>query len=821
MKKMPLLWRWTLRDMRERWTQVVGISFIIALGVAVYCGLNSTVPWRIKSFAKSYDMLNMYDLRLELTQGSYLEAGQLQEAVRSIPHADQVEDVTVRLTFPTTVNASPTDESLVVSGRVFGLDVSGGGPAINKLHITQGRGLAAADEGTPVCVVEHNFADYHDVEPGDRTIRVSGGYELDAVGRGLSAEHFMVIEEESGLLGALAQDRYAVLFVPLATAQEIAALPGLVNEALISVPAGTSEADLDQIQREVEAAMAQAFPEVGISTEQGVDNFVRKTLYDDLVSDQQGMEFISFLLLLGAGFAAYILIGRIVEAQRREIGINMALGVTPRRIAHRYLLIGAQVAILGMVLGALLGLLINRPMATMLDELMPLPYLDSSFQPDLFAEAAFVGLLIPFLAILYPIWRAVRVAPIDAIQTGYLVSKGGGMAPLLARARLPGSSTALFPLRNLSRGMRRTVMTVLGLSVAILILLVIIGVIDTFQETLKAGREEVEQEAPERSMVLLDEFYPLSGPLVGEVAGADQVAQAVPVVILPGQLSGEQSFEVLIELMDLDNELWTPTLVRGGTDSPGPGVLINEKAARDLGVDVGDTVALRHPYRESQHAWRLVETSVQVVGIHPDIMRTTVYMDIKDTGIFNLEGLINSLHVNPTAGVTVEALRPQLSQVQGVASVRKVSGSLIAIEDFLDQYIGIFQVVQGVVLLMAFFIAFNTTRSNIEERRREIATMFAFGAQVRTVLRMTMVENLIVGILGTLVGIALGWLVLGGVVLQLFEHDAPDLDAILTIQVGTYGWAVLIGVIVVAVTPVFLTRRLIKMDIPSTLRVME
>ena len=819
--KMPLLWRWSLRDMRERWIQVIGVSFIIAMGVALYAGLNSTVPWRLKSFAKSYDMLNMYDLRLELTQGSYLDAGQLQEAVRSIPHADRVEDVTVRLTFPTTVDASTPGKPLVVSGRVFGLDVSGAGPAVNKLHITQGRELTAADDGAPVCVVEHNFADYHDLEPGDRTIRISGGYELDEVGRALSAEHFMVVEEGSGILGAFAQDRYAVLFVPLATAQEIAGLPGLVNEALITVPKGSSEADLDQVQQEVEAAMAQAFPEVGVSMEQGVDNAVRKMLYDDMESDQTSMEFIAYMLLLGAGFAAYILIGRIVEAQRREIGIHMALGVPARRIARRYLLIGAQIALLGMVLGALLGLLINQPMAAMIRGLLPTPYLDSSFQADLFAEAALVGLLIPFLAVLYPIWRAVRVAPVDAIQTGYLVSKGGGPAPLLARMRLPGSGTTLFPLRNLSRGMRRTVMTVLALSVAILILVVVLGFIDIFEETLKAGREEVEKDTPERTMVLLDEFYPLSSPQLGAIAGIDQVAQTVPVAVLPGQLSGEQSFEVLIELMDLDNELWTPTLVRGGTKSAGPAVLINEKAARDLGVEIGDTVALRHPYRESQYAWRMAETPVQVIGIHPDILRTSVYMALKDAAIFNLEGMVNSLFVNPTAGVTVEVLRPEVSQVQGVTSVRKVSGALIGIEDFLGQYIGIFEVVQVVVLLMAFFIAFNTTRSNIEERRREIATMFAFGARVRTVVRMTMMENLIVGVLGTLVGIALGWLVLGGEVMRLFEHDAPEMDAVLIVNVSTYAWAVLIGVILVAVTPVFLTRRLTKMDIPSTLRVVE
>jgi ABC-type antimicrobial peptide transport system permease subunit len=75
--------------------------------------------------------------------------------------------------------------------------------------------------------------------------------------------------------------------------------------------------------------------------------------------------------------------------------------------------------------------------------------------------------------------------------------------------------------------------------------------------------------------------------------------------------------------------------------------------------------------------------------------------------------------------------------------------------------------------------------------------------------------------MGTAVGIGLGWLLLSTSLLEMFERDAPELSATLKVSLSTYGWAALIGVAVVAVTPVFMTRRLLKMDIPSTLRVIE
>ena len=323
-------------------------------------------------------------------------------------------------------------------------------------------------------------------------------------------------------------------------------------------------------------------------------------------------------------------------------------------------------------------------------------------------------MLISFVAVLYPIWRAVRVAPVDAIQTGYIVSKGGGLAPLVARIPLPGSSFALFPVRNLSRGLRRTLMTVLGIAIAILILIAVSGMIDTFYETLRAGREEIEQAAPERTLVAFDGFYSLSDPLISSIAADERIAQAVPAVVLPGQLTGDQTFEVIVQMMDLENDLWTPTLVRGGTESRDPGVLINEKAARDLGVGIGDTLTLNHPYRASEHAWRIVQTPVEVVGIHRDILRLTVFMDIQHAPIMNLDQLVNSVHVGPAAGVDVKELHRTLSQTEGVATVRQVSAMMSGIEDLLDQYMGIFVVLQLIVLVIAFLIAFNTTRTNID-----------------------------------------------------------------------------------------------------------
>ena len=84
-----------------------------------------------------------------------------------------------------------------------------------------------------------------------------------------------------------------------------------------------------------------------------------------------------------------------------------------------------------------------------------------------------------------------------------------------------------------------------------------------------------------------------------------------------------------------------------------------------------------------------------------------------------------------------------------------------------------------------------------------------------------MIESAIVGVLATAVGIAAGIGVLSWVLGTLSREVFPELGVGITISTGTLVTAVLVGVVAVAAAPLLGARRLRRMDIPSTLRVVE
>ena len=135
--------------------------------------------------------------------------------------------------------------------------------------------------------------------------------------------------------------------------------------------------------------------------------------------------------------------------------------------------------------------------------------------------------------------------------------------------------------------------------------------------------------------------------------------------------------------------------------------------------------------------------------------------------------------------------------------------------------IGALRITVEFALALALLIAFNSTSISADERARENATMLAFGIRVRGALGIAVGESLITGILGTLLGIGGGLLVIGWVVNQTLPDTLPDLGLVVSISGSSILVASLVGVLAVALAPLLTARRLRRMDIPSTLRVVE
>ena len=111
MRRLWMWMRWSARDLRSRWVQVTAIAMIIAVGTGMTAGLGSMSVWRRASYDASYALLNHFDVRVELAEGSVAPEGALLDAAAPLVERGWVVEAEERLSVPTQVDASSVGET--------------------------------------------------------------------------------------------------------------------------------------------------------------------------------------------------------------------------------------------------------------------------------------------------------------------------------------------------------------------------------------------------------------------------------------------------------------------------------------------------------------------------------------------------------------------------------------------------------------------------------------------------------------------------------------------------------------------------------------
>ncbi|MDH5521916.1 MAG: FtsX-like permease family protein, partial [Acidimicrobiia bacterium] len=126
----------------------------------------------------------------------------------------------------------------------------------------------------------------------------------------------------------------------------------------------------------------------------------------------------------------------------------------------------------------------------------------------------------------------------------------------------------------------------------------------------------------------------------------------------------------------------------------------------------------------------------------------------------------------------------------------------------------------GSILLMVL-IAFNSASVAFDERARDHATMLAFGVRRRRIMRMATVESAALGVIATLLGAVGGYGFLRWAVRANISETVPEIGLNYVFTPTLVVALSVLGVVAVALAPLFNWRRLRRLDVPSTLRVME
>ena len=529
----------------------------------------------------------------------------------------------------------------------------------------------------------------------------------------------------------------------------------------------------------------------------------------------------AWLLLAGAALASFNLVSRVVESQRREIGVGMALGVSPARLAIRPLLFAAEISLLGVVAGVGVGLVFNQVFRGALEGLLALPAWETPLIPGVYARAAALGFAVPAAGGRLP--RGPRRArPPDRGDPGRLALGRGGRPGAAARTAAPAR---LEPRQDAHPEPRPH------------------SAADADEHARNRGRHHRPRRARRRVRLLQPRAgcQPQRGPLRQPTADDGDARRDLPDRRtgragdrrLPGRgrrrahprPSGHIALEEHVlrrqpaaprprqrRLAAADHERRLHPRPPAASSSP-------PRPPRTSGSASATPSRSPTPSAPGRPAFAPPRATSRSSRSTPTRSAGSPTWPSDQAGRFGLAGATNAVEIRPRG--SQQALTRALFAIPGVAFVEPGSAVPDAVRTYMDEFLSILRITQMVTLLLAVLIAFNTMSIATEERRRENATMLAFGTQPRRILRNAVVESALIGTLGTIAGIAFGIAILGWIVNVVSKDTYPELGMPVTLSAASIATAAAVGIVAVGLSPLFGARRLRQMDISSTLRVVE
>ena len=177
-----------------------------------------------------------------------------------------------------------------------------------------------------------------------------------------------------------------------------------------------------QVSAQIAAGLGQGFTATDWTKTQG-------SLFQAM---QMEKTMIALLLLLIIAVAAFNIISTlimVVADKRTDIAILRTLGMTPAQVMAVFMVQGSVIGLVGVLSGGVLGVVLAAnltPWVSALERLLGarifsgdlyyISYLPSKLEmPDVLLVCS-AGLLLSFLATLFPAWRASRTAPAEAMR---------------------------------------------------------------------------------------------------------------------------------------------------------------------------------------------------------------------------------------------------------------------------------------------------------------------------------------------------------------------------------------------------------------------
>ncbi|GAA0863024.1 FtsX-like permease family protein [Paraclostridium tenue] len=465
---------------------------------------------------------------------------------------------------------------------------------------------------------------------------------------------------------------------------------------------------------------------------------------------------------------------RMVDEQRVNIGTMKALGYNSSSIMLKYILYSLMASVGGSILGNIIGftvfpsIIYNAYNSTT----YTLPNVSLSFDIKLLLLSTIIAVLTTTLASVYSCYKELKEVPSMLMRP-----KAPKEGKRILLERIPFIWNKLnfiqkVTCRNIFRYKKRFFMTIIGVAGCSALLVTGFGIKDSitsivdnqynnlmkYNLTLNYSKDvDKDIKTDEINSISKDsrinDYLNIKSKSFKAIKNSNKKDVTI---IVP------ENKENINKFISLKNRANSKTYQLNDN-----GVLINEKLAKLLNVKIGDLITLENEENKT--------FKVKVDGIVENYVGHYIYMSPKFyKKVFKENVKFNQILINIKNKKISEAeLGKDMMKLKNISSATFNTNSKESFSDMISNLNSVVILIIVSAGTLAFIVLYNLTNVNISERIREIATIKVLGFYDREVSSYVFRENVILAIIGTILG--LFW----GVFLHRFVMTTAELDFIM------------------------------------------
>ena len=671
--------------------------------------------------------------------------------------------------------------------------------ALDKLVLAAGR-LPSADRPDEAVALKA-FLDAAHVSLGQRLVAIVAGRQVSVtiVGSVLSPEYVYSPSET-----ALPDDAHqAVIWAAKATVEGAAGQVGAFSRVALKLSGDTAP---ERVLSQVDAILAPygGTPAIG-RADQPSNNFV-----DEALRRLRTLSVIlpPIFLLVAAGLT-HMVMGRLVETEREQIGLLKAFGFTDLEVAVPYLKLAGVIGLAGVIAGGLAGAALAAALTSIYAQYFRFPVFNPQFDWTVFALTGAIAVAAALAGSSLAALRAARLRPAVAMQQAPPAAYRPGLLDRLNLiARLDQPSRMI--VRRITRFPAKAALTAGGLALSLALLVGTQFIQDALDRVIDATYYQ-----SQRWNGQLGFFHPRQVRAVLEAARLPGVLAAEPVRTVAAWAIGPAGRKRIAVLgLQPDAVLARPLDVRGAPiPFIGRGVVVSRALAERLGLKAGGGVDLQ------VLEGRRPQLFLPITALADDYSGLSIYMDRRELNRLMGDGDLASgadlLQADDARTAFYKAVtdRPQVvaasSRDDTVRNWRETSAKSFSISIYF--YLGF----AGAI---ALGVAYNMGRITLAERSRDLATMRVLGFTSSECAYILYGELGLIALAAVPVGAWLGVAFAHGLA-AAFSRD--ELRLPVTITARTLALSITAYAVSVVAGCAMLARRLWRLDLVAVLKTRE